>query len=236
MRKRSFLLALAAGFLACSLGATNTVAGTVNVYQDAGTFNYTITASIATLAPYAGDTELTFTYSNAQLSTINNVTVPNISSSFETAHLYVTGSTVIGPFTIYTLGEPGGATKTFGPPSATQQAVLENVVTAGSTTTGFLNVNGTITGVLSPDLQLTPTSTVYNFSAYADPATIALSYQSNGFSYANMIKTGTGSVSGTGAISENVAVPEPSSMALLGVGLSCLIAARRYFKRRRSAG
>ena len=43
MSKRSFLLSLAAGFLACSFGAMNATAGTVEVFQDAGTFSFVLT-------------------------------------------------------------------------------------------------------------------------------------------------------------------------------------------------
>ena len=45
MSKRSIALFLAAGFLACSLGATGARAGTVMVSEDEGTFNFTLTVT-----------------------------------------------------------------------------------------------------------------------------------------------------------------------------------------------
>jgi len=223
MRKRSFLLALAAALLACSFGTSNSMAGTVTVNEDAGTFVYSLTAN--------GAGAFTISYSDVQLNVINNVTVPNIASTFGMATVDVTSTTPIGGgFTIYTLNEPVAASDTFGT-GASKSAVLDNTVVSGNTNTGFLNLNGAVTGVVSPLLQLTPTSTIYDFSQYSAGASIALTYQDVGANFARVIEDG-GTVLGTGGFSEIASVPEPSSMALLGIGASCLIAARRYFKRR----
>jgi len=232
MRKRSFLLAVAAGLLACSFGTMNAMAGTVNVYEDAGTFSFSLTST--------GGGSFTIDYSNALLTTINNSAIPtgSIEATLPaSAPHQVTSAVTTGIFTSYTITQPAPNLKEFGTgPGAIQTAILEYELSTGSAVNpGFLNLSGTIFAVPSPFLQTTATgSTIYDFSAYANGATITRTYTSVGADFAAVIANG-GTISGTGAFSDAV-VPEPSSMALLGIGMSCLIAARRYFKRRHSAG
>ncbi len=60
---------------------------------------------------------------------------------------------------------------------------------------------------------------------------MSLTYNKVDADFATVIANG-GTITGTGAFTEvgNV-VPEPSSIALLGIGLSGVLAFRRYFKR-----
>ena len=71
--------------------------------------------------------------------------------------------------------------------------------------------------------------TIYDFSGMSG-GTMTLTYNAGGVDFASVIAHG-GSVTGTGGFTEITSVPEPSSMALLGVGMTAIFAFRRYFKR-----
>jgi hypothetical protein len=227
MRKRSILLALAAGLLACSFGNITSMAGTVDVYQDAGTFSFSLTST--------GSGHFSISYSNALLTTINNDAIPtgSIEALLPTSAPHTVTSTVTtGAFTSYTLSQPAPNLKSFGVgPGAILTATLEYELTTGTAINpGFLNLSGTINSVSSALLETTATSpTIYDFSAYSLGADITRTYTSVGSNFANVIAHG-GTIIGTGAFADLATIPEPSSMALLGIGVSCLFVGRRHFK------
>ncbi len=59
---------------------------------------------------------------------------------------------------------------------------------------------------------------------------MALTFNQVNVDFAALI-AGGGTVTGTGGFSEAASVPEPTSMALLGIGMTAVFAFRRYFKR-----
>ncbi len=222
MRTRVFLLALAAGLVACSFAPGEARAGTVLASSDTGTFSFTLTAD--------GMGHFTISYTNVSLSSINGSAPVGgaIASSFGTTSATVSSSTSVPPFTLYTLSSTA-ASNSFGT-GGIQTATLTNTVSSGYANDGFLNLSGSITGVTSPNLQTTSTAgTVYDFSPFAGGGDITLTYTKSGSSFAAVIKNG-GTISASGSFSEQ-AVPEPTSMALLGIGLTGFLAFSRLFKR-----
>jgi PEP-CTERM motif len=230
MLKRSFLPVLAIGLLACSFGAMNATAGTVAVLSDAGTFDFTLTAN--------GSGNVSVTYSDVSLTLINGAGFVGgpVAASLSGTDVKVTSTISAPPLTVYSLSEPALNSKTFGTDSGiVSSASLQYALsTAYAINPGFLNLSGAVTGVISPDLETTglPT-TVYNFAPFGSGGTMALTYQSAGVNFASVIAHG-GTVVGSGGFSEittTTAVPEPNSMALLGIGMTCYMAFRRYFVR-----
>jgi hypothetical protein len=224
MLRRSFLSALAAALLAGSVGISNATAGTVMVTSDAGTFNYTLTSN--------GHGSITITETGATLTTINGVLTAGgpVAASFADVTATVGLLVSAPPVTTYSLS--GSSSKTFGDGSISDATLTYSLTSAVAINPSFLNVYGTVTGVTSPLLETTGTSpTIYDFANYAQGGSLTRTYTDVGANFAAVIAHG-GTVSGTGAFADSVgSVPEPSSMALLGIGMAAMVAFRRYFKR-----
>ena len=227
MGKRSLLLALALGLLSCGYGARDAAAGTVMVSEDEGTFNFTLKAD--------GKGTISITYTGVLLTTINNALIPTgpIASTINAAgneDLSVTPTVSAPPLTSYTLTEANPGNKSFGTgPDAISTATLQYLITTGFALPGFLNLNGSVTGVSSPLLQTTATgTTIYDFSPFSNGGQITLTYNKVGANFANVIAHG-GTITGTGGFTQQ-AVPEPASMGMLCIGISGMLALRRYFK------
>lgn len=236
MSKRSFLMALAAGLLAWSFGATGATAGTILVNADQGTFNFTLTAN--------GAGNITIVYSNVLLTGVTPVTGPPVTfAPGIESQLHGTGgsesvnvlTTVSAPpLTSYTFMDVTPGIKDFGiGTDAIQTASLQYQVTTGSAVNpGFFNLNANVLSVISPFLETTATSpTIYDFSPFGAGGQMTLTYNKVGANFASVIATG-GTITGTGGFTEQASsAPEPASFALLGIGMAGFFAFRRYMKR-----
>jgi hypothetical protein len=227
MNKRSFLLSLAAGILACSIGVTDAGAGTVDVTAAEGTFAFTLTSS-GQVSP--GVYGVTIAYSDVLLvgvtPTGSGPPPPAVPSTFDTASILFTITSPPPPITVYATNE-GLATKVFGT-STFMSATQMNTVNTGYAIGGFLNLVGTIKVAPNQLMEVTSGSQIYNWSTLNNGA-ISLTYNQVAADFAATIKNG-GTITGTGGFTE-AAVPEPASMALLGIGMTGLLAFRRFFKR-----
>jgi len=205
----------------------NAMAGTVSVSEDAGTFSFSLVAS--------GHGTFTITYTNAELTTINNAPIPGGSIAAElpaSSENNVTSTVTFGPFTSYTLTQNTPPQESFGVgPGAILTAALKYNLTEGATNPGFLGLTGNMTGVASPLLETTATTpTIYDFSPFTNGGEITRTFTKAGADFASVILDG-GTITGTGAFADQAAaVPEPTSVALLGIGMSCFFAVRRCFK------
>jgi len=123
--------------------------------------------------------------------------------------------------------------KTFGTGGSSSEAVLTANLTNGlapPSLSTFLNLTGVVTGVTTDNLP------GYSFALFAsggggDNVTLtATNFSGGASSFATVISTPGARAIGSGAFSE-IAVSEPASLSLLGIGISGLLAIRRFFKR-----
>jgi hypothetical protein len=234
MRNRSFFRTMAVGLLACSIGAVNAMASNVMVTSDGGTYDFSMTAHTT-----GGVTSLALTYSDVTLTSVNGIgSLPGfpVASTFSPATVIVSSSTPSPPssagFTTYTFTEVPGSLQIFGNGSISNAETL-NPITSGFSFGGTFSVNSGISVV--PGAALLETSgtagTVYNFMPLSAPGSQELMlYNSVNAFFGNTIAHG-GTITGTGSFTASAGVPEPASMALLGIGMAAVVAFRGVFRR-----
>jgi hypothetical protein len=216
MNTRSLFVVVVALLVACGLGAGQAQAGLTKVTDAEGNFSFTITGG-------GSPNSATLTFSNVFLTTINGSLLPtSIGSSFSTLSFTMT------PSGTSTVAASGSASTTFGTTSGSQAELTYSLTNGIATNFGFLNLNGSITGLPQNSLP------GYDFSPFLTGmnAALTLAPQKTGGTFADLISSGSGTITGTGGFTETVSVtPEPSTMAIFGIGLAGLFAVRRYYKR-----
>jgi len=221
---------IAAGALLCALGAMEAKAATVLVYED--DLNYSFALSVSKGVA-------TITFSSVTLADVNTGKGPQpdvpVGSALGTLTFTYTGPTAASaPY--FTGVSSAATTKTIGPDAGTANAILTyNVNLPGPKTSltsdGFLNLKGTVTGISAAHHTIVSTGgTTFDFSPFASgKGTANLTFVS-GSNIAAILAAGTGTATGTGGFQEQV-VPEPASIALLGIGMTGFLAFRRFFKK-----
>jgi len=243
MRMKSVVLGLAACVTAVLLGGSPAKAGTTAVTSDSGSLStFTVTNEGVTGSGVGAVTTLKIvltTPANESLADINGSPITPIAAAFTTTETLTLTNDGFGLYTVAS----GNYTKTFGSGSVATltynlngNPIASGGTLGGNSFDGTLNLSGTVTGVTANSLP------GYDFSAFDNGlGVINLTLTGETFSgtgthtFASVIATDGATVSGSGSFSEASAVPEPASVALLGIGMAGFFAYRRLCKRTANA-
>jgi hypothetical protein len=170
---------------------------------------------------------LTITLTNVQLTTINGSAITPVAASLGNTTINVTSTTFQSGVYVYTATL--STNKTFGTGGSGSEAILAYNVSSGYAQGSASSFSGDVTGVSSNNLA------GYDFSPFNNGGGVVLTFNSSGSDIGAIIQSGgviptSGTATGTFSESASIA-PEPSTMAIFGIGLAGLLAVRRYYKR-----
>ncbi len=232
MNRRLLFLMLAAGLLGRGFGAMEARADTERVTEDEGRYNFVLTSD--------GAGHVSITYSQVALTAINGAAIASgpIATTFSGDALTVTSTATtvipfVGTVASYTLTETPAGTNSFGTAAGALSVATVSVSVTGGATVGspFLNLVGNVVGVGAPVLETSASTTAYDSSKFRVGGELTLSFTQVGANFDAVIQDG-GTISGTGGFTQLDAAPEPTSMALLGIGMTGFLAFRRLFRRK----
>jgi hypothetical protein len=133
---------------------------------------------------------------------------------------------------------PATYTETVGA-TAGMQAQMSFNLTKGATVSAlpnFFNASGSIIAPLLANANPTLDFTPFNKGGTVNITFTATTFTGGINSFAGLFATAGSTITGTGSFSQAALVPEPASVALVGVGMSGLIAFRRLFRKRPKVG
>jgi hypothetical protein len=203
---------LAAAVVAAMVLSAPSYAGTIPVHSDAGG------GTVDVLGTATGVEVTTNSYTDDVISSVNALPVP-----FTLAMDY----TITGPDDHTVTGGGGSKTISFGSDAVTLLFSISTGIVSGS----HLNADGTITGFASGSgTTITFGGNTYDFKTLIGGG-ISLSNDKAFTDYTKVFHhAGTTALASGGGVHQ-ASVPEPASMAMLGIGMTGLLAFRRLFRR-----
>jgi PEP-CTERM motif len=229
MKRRAVIFGAALALM--SLASSGARAATVVVSDSGSIGSFTMTnAGIV-----AGTATITISgepNSSSAINTVNGVAVASEPTSFNGPITLFVTPTGANSYSLSLL--PPTYTKTVGG-TVGQQAILGYNLSQGATATNlpaFFNAAGLVTSVMA---NANPT---YDFSDFSNGlgkfnvTFTATTFGGGATSFASLFTNVGATATGNGSFSQvSTSVPEPASLALLGIGMTGFLAFRRYFKK-----
>jgi hypothetical protein len=227
MKRRSFLFAAAVA--AMTVFGSAAQAANIVVNDDSGTLG-TFTLTNIGIVGSTSTLQLDLTSPALQATNAINGVATVIPAAFSSPILLDVTPVGGGVYTV-TSAE---FLKTFGDVAGSQAQLSFNITAAVTPLDNFLNLQGLVTAVVQNSLAFG--GDTYDFTPFAtglgtNSITLVGSSFGGASSFAGVIANVGAVATGSGSFSQVSAIPEPSSMALLGIGLSGLFTFRRLRKR-----